>query len=150
MIIIINEWILHDLKGDNGEERKRRAEKFLLKILEKCDKIAVGENSPFVKKLWKFSKHFESRTIRILKNAFLLNSQKTIYFSQKELETQSSKHKIPEKVKQDDVYLLELYNLVKEENRVILTSDTKLAQTIGEAGYNVELEDDFLKRYLEE
>ncbi len=62
MVLILDEWIIHDLQYDNGEEKQKESFQFLKKIKEKCDKIAIVKNSKFVKKkicffkgLFKFS-----------------------------------------------------------------------------------------------
>jgi rRNA-processing protein FCF1 len=39
MLLILDEWIIHDLQGDNGSEKQKESYKFLEKIKEKCDKI---------------------------------------------------------------------------------------------------------------
>ena len=50
MILIIDEWLWHDLAGENGEEKQKEAFRFLECIFKICDKIAIMENSPFIKK----------------------------------------------------------------------------------------------------
>jgi hypothetical protein len=39
MLLILDEWIIHDLQGDNGEEKQKESSAFLYKIKERCDKI---------------------------------------------------------------------------------------------------------------
>ena len=52
MILIIDEWLWHDLAGENREEKQKEAFRFLECIFKICDKIAIMENSPFIKKFW--------------------------------------------------------------------------------------------------
>jgi len=35
--IIPDEWLIYDLKGENGKEKQREAFKFLESVEEKCD-----------------------------------------------------------------------------------------------------------------
>jgi len=44
---VVNEWLLHDLRGDNGQERQMEADRFLDTVIHRCDVIVFVMGSPF-------------------------------------------------------------------------------------------------------
>ncbi len=140
MILIIDEWLWHDLAGENGEEKKKEAFMFLIHILKICDKIAVMENSPFVKKFWDFSKVLDREVIKLFKNGFLLNSDKC------KLCEYTDSYTLPE-IKPDDLYLYNLYCILEEEKWVI-TTDRPLIEVFKKEGLKAYHRDEFLSDYL--
>lgn len=49
---VVDEWLLHDLKGDNGPKRQKEANLFLDKLLSQCDVIVFVEKSVWAKKAY--------------------------------------------------------------------------------------------------
>lgn len=49
---VVNEWLLHNLKGENGQERQREADKFLDILYRRCDIIVFVPGSPWAKKAY--------------------------------------------------------------------------------------------------
>lgn len=53
---VVNEWLLHDLMGENGPIRQKEADLFLDCLLHQCDVIVFVEGSPWAKKAYKLMK----------------------------------------------------------------------------------------------
>jgi hypothetical protein len=51
--IVPNEWLAHDLRGDNGGEKQKETFLFLEKVKDKCDKLVILDGSPFTEKIYK-------------------------------------------------------------------------------------------------
>jgi len=140
VILIIDEWLWHDLAGENGEERQKEAFEFLMGILRICDRIAVMENSPFVNKFWDFSKVMDSKVIKLFKNGFLHNSDKC------RLCEYTDSYTLPG-IKPDDLYLYNLYCILEEE-RCVITTDRPLIEVFKKEGLKAYHRDEFLSDYL--
>jgi len=41
MLLVLDEWLLYDLRGDNGAQRQEQAEKLLKALIERCDGLVV-------------------------------------------------------------------------------------------------------------
>lgn len=37
---VVNEWLFHDLLGENGEHKQEQTYQFLERLRERCDRIA--------------------------------------------------------------------------------------------------------------
>ena len=122
-IIIPDEWLIHDLKGDNGERRQKEAFTFLERLYAKCDKLAILDGSPFLCKFYKLlMKDFRPR-IREISKVFNLriirNADKCIKLPIANELPESLKKVIPE----DDQYLYRIQQTLRKG--IIVTTDEK-------------------------
>lgn len=157
MILILDEWIIHDLRGDNGEDKQKESYKFLETIKQKCDKIVILENSAFYKKILKFFKNvsklkvFERKIAKIL-SSFLLNSQKTLKINQLSIgnleESKEELKNILEKIKHDDHYIVKAYYYLKQLECLIITTDNPLLNILNNYNIQCSYRDNFLESYL--
>jgi hypothetical protein len=156
LILILDEWIIHDLQGDNGKDRQEESLELLERIKRNCDKIAIVKNSKFVNKIWQFSKEASKSSsqakrniFRILKNEFLFNLNKSEI-----LELEHAKVKdlmeVLEEVNKDDHYIVIAYHSLKQKGVecVIVTTDKPLSEILIRHNINCKLRDGFLKDYL--
>ncbi len=144
MILIIDEWLWHDLAGENGKEKQKETFKFLKCILKICDKIAIMRDSPFVKKFWFFSKRLDPEIVKFFKSYFLFNSNKC------DLCDYIEEHSLPG-IKPDDLYLYNLYlYFEKRMEECVITTDKPLIEIFRKEGLKVIHRDEFLKEYLTE
>ncbi len=146
---ILDEWIWHDLLGENGQENFYLATKFLYKLFSICDKIVVSKESKFIKKQALFSKNLNKeedpvkvQLIKFYFNSIYLNSDKYIEINI----AQESEVEIPE-VNPDDHYLIKTYRASKL-NVSIITSDKKLLNILKKHNFDCYLKDEFIKDYL--
>lgn len=109
MILILDEWIIHDLQGDNGQNRQKESYKFLETIINKCDKIAILRGSKFIEKIFHFAKkacNLGKRELsKMLVNKFLFNLKKSEIINFENIESEEIKN-ILEEVKPDDHYIV--------------------------------------------
>lgn len=146
---VIDEWLLHDLRGDNTPEAQERAKRFLEKLKEKCDRIAVSKGSPWVQKAYELMTR-PNPLIRSLSKylhlVILRDPQKCLLLEQDDVKALPN---ISETVPQDDIYLVEIYYSANASTFV--TTDEKLYQALSAIqNMNVKRKEDFLKEYLEE
>ena len=140
MLIIFDEWLIHDLRGDNGESKRKETLTFLEKMYDRCDKLVILEGSPFVQKFYKLlmkDNRVHIRSIsRYLRNYFLLNSDKCVKLSVAQELPEELKDRIPH----EDRYLYQIRQTIKQG--IIVTTDEELRSLP-----NTYLRDEFLKEY---
>ena len=144
---VINEWLLHDLLGENGPDKRTQSYGLLRKIYKKCDHIAVLQESPWIEKAYKLMEQSDllSREIsKFLRLNFLVNSKKCSLLNAAEIKplAQELRKKIPE---EKDVYLVETYISVEAE--LLVTTDVKLQKALLDSGINIELREKFIGEY---
>lgn len=147
---VINEWLIHDLLGDNGEEAREESYKLLVKLKEKCDRIAVLNGSPWMNKAYMLMKCGEAPTrflSKYLHGVILRDPKKCEMLNKSEIKD------LPENVKnlvpQDDLYLFEIY--YSTSAKLLVTSDQRLLQVFSNASdinMVIKLRDEFLREYL--
>lgn len=122
---MLDEWVIHDLRGENGAAAQAEANEFLTSLHERCDRIAVIKGSPWMQKAYKLMTGAEPRVRSLSKflHLSILKDPKKCTL----LEA-SSLARIPESlaacVPSDDLYLLETYFASGAE--AIVTSDQTL------------------------
>ena len=138
-VIIPDEWLVHDLMGENGEEAQRATIAFHGTILQKCDRIAILRGSPFAGKVLDLMGTEDVRLRRLaryLRLQFIENSKKCLILQTgKDLDIQLSA-----RVPISDRYLFEVRELLGEGT--IVTTDSDLTGLDG-----VKTRVDFLRGY---
>lgn len=136
MILILDEWIIHDLQNDNGQERQIESFQFLQKIKKKCDKIVIVKNSKFIKKIYDFSKLASKsvelrKKIKVLWEEFLDNSQKTLILDLENTQFEEIES-ILQNIKPDDHYIVKAYFYLKSQGMeaIIITTDEPLIKEL--------------------
>ena len=155
MLLILDEWIIHDLQGDNGEEKQEESSAFLYKIREKCDKICWIRGSKFVHKYHRLSKNSSSdpklrEKIRFIKDSFIHEPQKIEFINLDELNIKVEEcRRILQRIKDDDHYLIKAYFYLRQKNiePIIISTDEDLIETLREHNIPIEHRDDFIKKY---
>jgi pantothenate kinase len=159
MLLILDEWIIHDLQGDNGNEKQKETYAFLQKIKEKCDKISWISGSKFSYKYNKFCKFCGEicydpelrKKIRFLESSFLRNPQKVeiITLDELNIEVEEYSH-ILKDINPDDHYIVKAYFYLKRkinEEPIIITTDEKLVKKLRDLGVQVDFRHDFILNY---
>jgi hypothetical protein len=156
MLLILDEWIIHDLQGGNGSEKQKESFAFLEKIKEKCDKISWILGSKFIHKYYKLCKKSSfdlelKKKIKFLNGSFLRNLQKVeiITLDELNIEVEEYSH-ILKDINPDDHYIVKAYFYLKRkinEEPIIITTDTKLAKKLRDLGVQVDLRNNFMLNY---
>lgn len=123
--IVPNEWVLHDLMGENGPDAQRNAAQLLVRLLEGTDRISVMADSPWTAKAWdlmRFNDPYTSELSRLLHLGILRDSSKCVLIYEHEVVELSADlvaHTPP-----SDLYLVQTYRTTNAD--VLATSDRKL------------------------
>jgi len=143
----LNEWILHDLGGDNGQQLQTESFGFLQALIQKPDRIAVLIGSPWVVKAYRLMKHHHPLVLQIgklLHLSVLLDNDKCLQLTSLDLAP------LPDELNvldlKNDKYLFDLYYSANAD--LIVTSDMRLIDKVKHVeGVRLVLRDDFLKDY---
>ncbi len=156
MLLILDEWIIHDLQGDNGSEKQKESFAFLEKMKEKCDKISWILGSKFIHKYYKLCKKSSfdlelKKKIKFLNGSFLRNPQKVeiITLDELNIEVEEYSH-ILKDINPDDHYIVKAYFYLERkinEEPIIITTDTKLVKKLRDLGVQVDFRDNFMLNY---
>jgi hypothetical protein len=123
-VIIPDEWLIHDLKGDNGKSSQTEALGFLEKVIRKCDRLGILEGAPFASKAYSLLMKDESITVRQLSKyfrlKFLVNTEKCVRVNHGGEVNEVLALSIPP----SDLYLFETREAIGEGT--IVTSDSDL------------------------
>ena len=146
MILVINEWIFHDLFGENGEDRYRATARFVIELDRSRDTIVIPVEDRWKAKanqLWGMANPIERQIGRLLLNLFL-DSNRCIRLESDEMsETPQSEY---DWAPSEDVYLIEAY--VASNADVLVTTDETLFDKVAEHGqFNCLMRNDFLAGY---
>lgn len=144
---VVNEWLLHDLRGDNAQEAQDEAIKFLQRLKEKCDQIVVLHGSSWMQKAYDLMSCTNVRALsKYLHLAILRDIEKCRLLEQSEVRVLPDH--VRESVPEEDVYLLESYYAANAN--ALVTTDQKLRDLLSSHGsVAVRLRDEFLREYLE-
>jgi hypothetical protein len=144
--IVLNEWILHDFRGDNGRPAQLESFEFLEALVERPDSIVIVLGSPWTIKAYSLMKHYNPVVAigRFLNQSVLLDSSKCLTLTRHDLV------QLPDALGlidlKNDRYLFEAY--YSGEAELIVTSDQRLVDKVATIqNLNLSLREDFLTSY---
>jgi len=142
---IVDEWLWHDVRGENGEKRRAEAFRFLETLYEKCDMLVTLKQSPFEQKFFETCKHAEVRTRAIVRFfRFHIYSNQEKYLALQEDDCSFVLEGVT--VNPDDVYLA---RLAASGYGTVITSDHPLMQILQERNIPCVHRDELLGQYTE-
>lgn len=154
MRLLINEWFIHDLGGDNGLEAQEESARFLISLIKGSDQIVVLEDSPWMGKAFKLMKETDEtvrRLSKLLMGSVILDSNKCQRLKISELKSlpeELQKLLDERQVDSDDYYLLQTY--YSTDIDFLITSDARLRDALSQIPeIKIVLRNDFLRPYLE-
>lgn len=128
MIVVLNEWVFHDLRRDNGEDKQREAARFLHSLVKSGDILVVPSEFRWTSKanqLMRFTDPDRRRISKVFRSlyddserALRVRSEETGIIPERLLT------KLPEK----DVYLVSAYLLAEAD--VLVTTDKPLHELL--------------------
>ncbi|WP_135256336.1 hypothetical protein [Thermus caldilimi] len=144
-ILALDEWLFHDLWGENGPERLGETLHLLEAILAQCDRILFPPGSPWAEKAFALAKRGDPPirvAARLLFGGFLWNAEKTtVPDHEGNLGTQGSS------IPQEDRYLVKAALASRAE--VLVTTDQGLLQALRATNLlPVKERGEFLQEYL--
>ena len=149
-LIVLNEWLIHDLLGENASDRQKESVKFLRMLITKCDKICVLKGSTWMKKAYQMMEQSDPLIRRISKQlhlGILQDLDKAILLEKEEIKPLPEE--LTDKIPEDDQYLVQTYLSIKAN--FLITTDIRLKETLSSfKEFRVKLRDEFLDEYLKE
>ncbi len=159
---ILNEWILHDLVGENGVVKQKQSGDFLSALLESPDGIVVYFASQWMRKLWNFySRNSQGDTYRTEERRLFTLLYTDIIRHSRKCRGLLNEHigDLPDDLQslldsntidRDDTYLFQTFFAPGVQAECIVTTDQRLIDAIDESPLNVSTihRDDFLDDYL--
>lgn len=123
---IVDEWLWHDLGGENGLERQQQAFQFLERLVRKCDMLVSMKGSAFEQKFYNLCLLRDvvvRQIVRYCRNFILSNSQKYLTVVEHDCPP------LPDdwNVKPDDRYLA---CLATAGHGTVVTTDAPLIQEL--------------------
>jgi len=145
--LIVDEWVIHDLRGDNSEERQKETLQFLHRIQEKCDHIVVLYGSVWARKAFQLmsESRLELREIsKFLHRKFLRDPAKCNLVYPHDIPPIPSD--VQAAVSPDDSYLIA--HCLLDSKSIIVTTDEELIEALSKlSNITVRLRDEFLINY---
>jgi predicted nucleic acid-binding protein len=146
---VINDWIIHDLRGENRGQAQQEAVNFISTLKSSCDKFAVVGGNQWMLKAYELMKHAGLPLIKISKelHSLIRDPKKCLILDHSEVMPLDAR--LQESIHSKDLYLVECYLAAKAD--LLITSDTPLFEAIRQLEnqpIKVIMRDDFLKEYM--
>ena len=146
MILVINEWIFHDLLGENGPEAFEASRDFVKRLFQSTDWIVMPNEQRWRNKAYQLMTSVapELRQVSQRLHSLLRDSNRCIILNPNDIPgtPQSTYDWAPP----EDVYLIEAY--VTAGADILVTTDETLYQAIAEHGqFTCRIRDEFLSSY---
>ena len=146
MILVLNEWIFHDLLGENGPEAREATSNFVKRLFGSTDKIVLPNEQRWKSKAYLLmtSPTPSLRQISQLFHSLLRDSNRCVVLNTEDIPTtpQGAYDWVPA----EDVYLIEAF--VESNADLLVTTDETLFDRVDEhGGYNCQMRDEFLSSY---
>ena len=127
-LLVINEWLIHDLLGDNGADAQRESARFLVAFEQSDDAIAVLHDSPWMEKVYELMRQTGAQTaaplmrrasIRILR--LIRTEAKCLYLYHPDIAAANIPDDAIAAAPQEDIYLIQLYYAAHAD--LLITTD---------------------------
>jgi hypothetical protein len=150
-LLVLNEWVIHDLLGRNERERQEETKRFLEELIRRCDQIAVLRGSPWMMKAYYLMEQ-DDPLIRGLSRQLhlgILRDPDTARILEAE-EVEPLPEELEETVPKNDRYVVQTY--LASGARLLVTTDDRLRESLSRFGslIQVRLRDEFIAEYLKE
>ena len=146
MILVLNEWVFHDLLGENGQEAFRETSEFLIGFMRSGDKVVVPAEARWKEKAYRLLTMSapRRRAVSQLFHSLIRDPSRSILLQPDEIV--STSRDSYDWVPSEDTYLVLAYDSSGAD--VLVTTDQGLAQAIAEYdGVNCRMRGDFLTEY---
>ena len=147
MIVVLNEWVFHDLLGDNGSESQRETANFLTVFFSSSDMLAVPPEPRWMRKAYQLMTLTDSqlRNTSLQFHTLLQDLDRVRYarIEQQEPVPQELLARTPE----EDIYLVSAYLTANADT--LVTTDTALHDALSDSDVVAcRMRDEFLAEYL--
>ena len=146
MILVLNEWIFHDLLGENGAASQRETASFLNAFYSSSDRIVLPAEPRWMQKAFQLmtSRNLLLRSASRLLHSILRDSARAI--DARKLEHESIPERLLGNLPEEDVYLVVAYLTAGADK--LVTTDQSLFDSVADSGIvSCQMRDDFLSDY---
>jgi len=145
---VINEWLWHDLAGDNGLQAQRETFSVVEKFPASDHRLVWIQGSRFDQKAWNLCKGTQPMIVQRIGRAFVLtvreNADRCLILTSESLIALPDN--LASSTNVDDHYLLQAQLTVG--GAILVSTDTPLREAAGTAGLHSLSRDEFLKTYF--
>ena len=122
MLLVLNEWVFHDLLGENGETRRRETVRFLSRLRQSDDAFVIPAETGWKQKAFRLMTMSDRAGITISKlfHNLMLNTDKVVIQPE---DAQPIPDDLPD-IPDEDVYLVRAYRATGAD--LLVTTDAEL------------------------
>ena len=146
MILVLNEWVFHDLLFDNGDPAFRETARFLVAFQESEDVLVIPAEERWNRKAFQLMTMSDPRRRQISKLllSLILDAERAIRIQPEE--NPPVPQKLLDRLPCEDIYLVQAY--VAAGADLLITTDQGLFCAIGDHdGVNCRMREHFLAEY---
>ena len=147
-LLVINEWLFQDIKGENGQSKRRETARFLTQFAQGRDKFAALNGKPWITKVYELMTHStpDIRRLSKLVRSLIIDPSKCVILQPDDV-TDAAPQDAIAAAPEEDVYLIQTYYAAGAD--LLVTTDEGLLDAF-ESREDVQVvhRDDFLKNYL--
>ena len=147
MIVVLNEWVFHDLLGENGPESQRETASFLQVFFASSDMLVVPTEPRWTRKAYQLmtltDTHLRNTSLQF--HTLLQDLDRTRYaqMEQRHPVQQELLSQLPE----EDIYLVSAY--LTADADILVTTDIPLHNALSKSDLvTCQMRDNFLSKYL--
>ena len=146
MILVLNEWVFHDLLGENGPDAFRQTATFIAKLNDSYDKLVMPTEERWRGKAYQLmtTTSTAQREVSKLLHSMLRNTNQCIRLLPTDIPVtpQGTYDWAPP----EDVYLIEAY-VASNADRLVTTDGTLFDNVADHGQFTCQMRDDFLAGY---
>lgn len=147
-MLVINEWLFQDIKGENDQSKRRETARFLTQLAKGQDKFAALNGNPWMQKAYELMTHGapDIRQLSKLLRSLIIDPSKCVILQPEQVADAAPQDAITA-APEEDVYLIQTYYAADAD--LLITTDEGLYDAF-EARQDVEViyRDAFLNDYL--
>ncbi len=148
-MLVINEWLFHDLQGENGREKQVETFLFLQTLEHRRERLAFLKESQWAGKSWSLMgiNDIRLKPLSRLLQRILRNSNKCRIVQPEDIEAAGVPEEAIDAAPEEDIYLIQTYYASNAD--LLVTTDAGLLEAF-ESRQDVEVihRDSFLRDYL--
>lgn len=147
-MLVINEWLFHDAKGENGQSAQSETERFLREFSQRSDRFAVLWGSPWIEKSHDLMTHNDIgvESLSILIQSLIWTADKCLVLQPEQVADAAPQDAI-DAAPDEDIYLIQTY-YAADADQLVTTDEGLHNAFVSRQDIDVIFRDDFLSDYL--
>ena len=146
MIVVLNEWIFHDLLGDRCEAAQREAAEFLVAFSSSCDKLVLPKEPRWIEKAYRLMRQTDAKLRGISKQFHTLMRNSDRVIDVRNTAAEDVPKQFQGGLPTEDEYLVSAYLSAGAD--ALVTTDQKLYEALVDStDVSCRLRDEFLTEY---